>query len=156
MVDPRKDVTTVWSCERWRRRWARIAWILLRVPELRRVVTMMLLECNLDRRLVPLRGRAGAGAGKLPEGYMRATAADLNGAYSGRLGEGKGCAKTWTVSSGAPIVTRNVTTTTTGWRRRPGGMGRRGRWRRVRESAGLLVVAGAIGVWFGIQCGENI
>ncbi|OBT82533.1 hypothetical protein VE02_08624 [Pseudogymnoascus sp. 03VT05] len=72
------------------------------------VTTTALLGCHDDRQLVPL--RISEGAEKFPEGWEGVLMGELNAQYGGGL-EATDCARTWTMQSGAPIVTRNETST---------------------------------------------
>ncbi|KFY73900.1 hypothetical protein V499_06030 [Pseudogymnoascus sp. VKM F-103] len=105
-----KGITTVWSCD------------LSGAEETggphcvdvistkggKAVTTTAQLGCHDDRQLVPL--RISEGAEKFPEGWEGVLMGELNAQYGGGLEE-TGCARTWTMQSGAPIVTRNVTST---------------------------------------------
>ncbi|KFY25688.1 hypothetical protein V493_04506, partial [Pseudogymnoascus sp. VKM F-4281 (FW-2241)] len=125
------------------------------------VVNTIMMGCHGDRQLVPLRIQEGAE--KFPEGWEAMLMGEMNGAYGGRL-EDMPCAKTWTMQSDAPTVTRNDTMTATETTM-TGGAGETGtetssgdavpsetgEGSGVRKggSGGLLVVGAAAAMWLG-------
>lgn len=170
-----KGVTTVWSCELSAEATGGAHCVdVLSTKGGKEVTTTQVLGCHGDRQLVPLRIREGAE--KLPEGWEGVVMGELNGQYGGGgLEGGMECARTWTMQSGAPIVTRNGTstaptgtaTTTMG----TGGVGTggvgetgtsvgdavnavasqtgEGAGVRIGVSGGVLVVGAAVAMWFG-------
>ncbi|OBT79700.1 hypothetical protein VF21_01392 [Pseudogymnoascus sp. 05NY08] len=158
-----KGITTVWSCD------------LTGAGETagphcvdvistkggKAVTTTALLGCHDDRQLVPL--RISEGAEKFPEGWEGVLMGELNAQYGGGL-EATDCARTWTMQSGAPIVTRNETSTapvaTRATTTRETGTGTsvvdvvasqtgEGVGGRVGVEMVVLGFGGAVAVWFG-------
>lgn len=163
MTDRKEGVTTEWNCD--------LSAVKTMGPhcvdrfsssEGEETTRTTMLGCHGDRGLVAL--SIGKGAEKLPEGWEGGIMAELNEAYGGGLEMEAGCAKTWTMQSGAPTVTgakfgENAPTTTT-----TGGVGEsgtraagvvvasetgEGAGERTGASGGLLVVGAAAAMWFG-------
>ncbi|OBT43799.1 hypothetical protein VE00_06283 [Pseudogymnoascus sp. WSF 3629] len=160
----KKGITTVWSCDLSGAEATGGAQCVdvISTKGGKAVTTTALLGCHDDRQLVPL--RISEGAEKFPEGWEGVLMGELNEQYGGGLVE-TGCARTWSMQSGAPVVTGNETSTapmaTRATTTERGGTGTSGGVvvaSQTGEGAGgrvgvemvVLGLGGAAAVWFGV------